>query len=231
MYIGVCIFILVETGCLLTDLFSLSDMVDANMYDDIQVFLRIIIGLTATISLMAVLGRLNTNFLNIPQWMMFSLYLYAGIQMLYPITYNPYYTSKDIASLQYNINKDNSTVVSGKTRSREPAEIRHYGDYRGCRRTLGGVYHEQKLHQVVTVGEGALHQIYLAAAYRLFEAYFKFSVGEMFDFHFAEFYAEFFADFLRHIARFSTGENLERMKDGIHWKKYLKNGFFWFIFS
>lgn len=130
MYIGVCIFILVETGCLLTDLFSLSDMVDANMYDDIQLFLRMIIGLTATISLMAVLGRLNTNFLNIPQWMMFSLYLYAGIQMLYPITYNPYYTSKDIASLQYNINKDNSTVVSGKTRSREPNKEKKQFVYR-----------------------------------------------------------------------------------------------------
>lgn len=102
MHIGVCIFILVATGCLLTDLFSLSDIIKADMYDDIQFFLRIIIGLIATISLMAVLGRLNTNFLNIPQWMMMALYLYAGIQMFYPITYNPYYTSKDELGCQIN---------------------------------------------------------------------------------------------------------------------------------
>lgn len=117
MYIGICLFILVATGCQITDLFSLSDMIDAQMYDDIQVSLRIIIGLTAAISLMAVLGRLNTNFLNIPQWMMLSLYLYAGIQMLYPITYNPYYTSKDAVKYQYNTDHAITFSVSGKPES------------------------------------------------------------------------------------------------------------------
>lgn len=34
--------------------------------------------------------------------MMLALYLYAGIQMLYPITYNPYYTNKDRLNCQYN---------------------------------------------------------------------------------------------------------------------------------
>ena len=42
---------------------------------------------------MAVLGRLNTNYLNIPQWMMFALYLYAAVQMLYPMALNTTYHS------------------------------------------------------------------------------------------------------------------------------------------
>lgn len=66
-------------------------IVSTDDYQEIQFYLRIVIGLIATISMMAVLGRLNTNFLNIPQWMMLSLYLYASIQMLYPLTYNPIY--------------------------------------------------------------------------------------------------------------------------------------------
>lgn len=91
MHACICVFILVFAGCFFTDLFSIMSIVSTDDYQEIQFYLRIVIGLIATISMMAVLGRLNTNFLNIPQWMMLSLYLYASIQMLYPLTYNPIY--------------------------------------------------------------------------------------------------------------------------------------------
>lgn len=95
MHAGVSVFFFIGIGCFFTDMFSVFGIVDADSYDIIQLVIRIIIGLVATISLMAVLGRLNTNFLNIPQWMMSCLYLYAAIQMLYPLTYNSEYKSPD----------------------------------------------------------------------------------------------------------------------------------------
>ena len=56
--------------------------IDGETYQEIQYGLRLVISIVGCISLMAVLGRLNTNYLNIPQWMMFALYLYAAVQML-----------------------------------------------------------------------------------------------------------------------------------------------------
>ena len=65
---------------------------------------------------MAVLGRLNTNFLNIPQWMMISLYLYAAIQVVYPITYDPYYFRPDkqneIATLKNGLRDNDSCYMT-----------------------------------------------------------------------------------------------------------------------
>lgn len=55
-------------------------------YYKIQFIIRLLIGIIASISLMAVLGRLNSSFLDIPQWLIISLYFYAAIQMLYPLT-------------------------------------------------------------------------------------------------------------------------------------------------
>jgi hypothetical protein len=81
------------------------------------------------------------------------------------------------------------------------------------RRALGGVDHQQKLHEVVGVGEGRLHQVNLAAADRLFERYFKFSVGEVLDVHLAQLHAEAFADFFTHVARLCAGENLDGVDD------------------
>ena len=105
MHACICVFILIFAGCFFTDLFSLMDIVPTDEYHNIQFYLRLVIGLIATISLMAVLGRLNTNFLNIPQWMMLSLYLYAAIQMLYPLTYNPIYEGPaDKAKVQHYVN-------------------------------------------------------------------------------------------------------------------------------
>ena len=91
MHTGVCVFFLIGIGCFFTDLFSIFEEISPIRYNNIQFFIRLAVGIIGTISLMAVLGRLNTNFLNVPQWMMFSLYLYAAVQMFYPITYNNNY--------------------------------------------------------------------------------------------------------------------------------------------
>lgn len=88
MHIGVCFFILLGMLCFSIDVFSLSSLVGPDKYQEIQFFIRLFIGIIATMSLMAVLGRLNTSFLNIPQWLVMCLYLYASVQMIYPLTYN-----------------------------------------------------------------------------------------------------------------------------------------------
>lgn len=59
----------------------------AKTYDVIQFYLRVIVGIVATVSLMGVLGRLNSSFLNIPQSLIICLYVYASVQMLYPVIY------------------------------------------------------------------------------------------------------------------------------------------------
>ena len=70
-----------ETPSLAVYLFGYHHVV-GEIYQEIQYGLRLVICIVGCISLMAVLGRLNTNYLNIPQWMMFALYLYAAVQML-----------------------------------------------------------------------------------------------------------------------------------------------------
>lgn len=95
MHSSIAVLIFLGAGCFFIDMFSLSQLISGEAYQQIQCYLRLVIGIIAAISLMAVLGRLNTNFLNIPQWMMLSLYLYAAIQVVYPITYDPYYFRPD----------------------------------------------------------------------------------------------------------------------------------------
>ena len=56
-------------------------------YNTLQFYLRIVVGISATIALMGVLGRLNSSFLNIPQGLIICLYVYASLQMIYPMTY------------------------------------------------------------------------------------------------------------------------------------------------
>jgi hypothetical protein len=80
-----------------------------------------------------------------------------------------------------------------------PAEVRHHGDNRFCRGALGSVNHKEQFHKIVAVREGTLYEVHLTTANRFFETYFEFTVGEVFDFHRAEFDSEFFADFFGHI--------------------------------
>ena len=84
LQIGVFFMILIGTTFGLIDLFSIVGCAD---YDRTQFFLRLFIGVIASMSIIMVLGRLNTSYLKIPQFLMMCLYLYATVQMLYPLVY------------------------------------------------------------------------------------------------------------------------------------------------
>lgn len=47
----------------------------------------LVTGIVASMSLTAVLGRLNSNYLGIPQWLIIGLYFYAALQVAYPINF------------------------------------------------------------------------------------------------------------------------------------------------
>lgn len=85
MHVGVFTLILIGTIFFTIDLFSL--FLEMSNYHYTQFFLRLCIGIIASMSMMSVLGRLNTSYLRIPQSLIMCLYLYATIQMLYPLTY------------------------------------------------------------------------------------------------------------------------------------------------
>lgn len=87
MHVGIIFILLLGATIFTTDLFSI--FLPEAFYHDIQFSLRLVIGMTATISIMAVFGRLNTSYLKIPQLLIMFLYLYAAIQMFYPLTYRP----------------------------------------------------------------------------------------------------------------------------------------------
>lgn len=87
MHVGIIFILLLGTVIFTTDLFSI--FIADTLYHDIQFFLRLVIGMVATISIMAVFGRLNTSYLKIPQLLIMCLYLYATIQMFYPLTHKP----------------------------------------------------------------------------------------------------------------------------------------------
>lgn len=67
-------------------MFDLGSLAMNNDYYAWQLFLKLSISFIACISLMALLGRLNSSFLEIPQWLILSLYIYAALQMLYPLS-------------------------------------------------------------------------------------------------------------------------------------------------
>lgn len=85
MYIGSAILVLIGTIFFTIDIFSL--FLPSDSYHLTQFFLRLFIGVIASMSMMAVLGRLNASFLKIPQPFIMCLYWYATVQMLYPLTY------------------------------------------------------------------------------------------------------------------------------------------------
>ena len=84
MHIGVICLIVIGALCIGADLIGLYTN---NNYANLQFAIRLIIGMIASLSMMVVLGRLNSSYLDIPQWLILSLYIYAAIQMLYPLMY------------------------------------------------------------------------------------------------------------------------------------------------
>ena len=66
-----------------------------------------------------------------------------------------------------------------------PTEIGNDGYNRFGRSAFGGIDHQQQFHEVVGIGEGRLHQVYLAAPNRFLEGYGKFAIGKMLNVHLA----------------------------------------------
>jgi hypothetical protein len=83
-HIAVILLIFLGMGCFLVDSYSIYVM----EYAAVQFYIRVFIGIVATISFMAVLGRLNSSYLDIPQGIIMCLYLYASLQMFYPFIYS-----------------------------------------------------------------------------------------------------------------------------------------------
>jgi hypothetical protein len=84
MHIGIIILGLLWFMCSMIDTYS--TVFTQEKYYDIQFFIKLFTGIFATISFMAVLGRFNSNYLNLPQWVVMCLYVYASVQILYPLT-------------------------------------------------------------------------------------------------------------------------------------------------
>lgn len=84
MHIGVICLIVIGALCFGTDFIGL--YTNEN-YVSLQFAIRLVIGMIASLSMMVVLGRLNSSYLDIPQWLILSLYVYAAIQMLYPLMF------------------------------------------------------------------------------------------------------------------------------------------------
>ena len=81
-----------------------------------------------------------------------------------------------------------------------PSEVGDDGVDGTCRGALGGINHQEQLHEVVAVGERALHEEDVAAAYRLLVADGKLAVGELRHLQFTQRAAQTLADFLCQIA-------------------------------
>lgn len=84
MHIGVICLIVIGALCVGADFIGLYRY---DGYVDLQFAIRLVIGMIASLSMMVVLGRLNSSYLDIPQWLILTLYIYAAIQMLYPLMY------------------------------------------------------------------------------------------------------------------------------------------------
>ena len=86
MHVGMIFLGFLWFVCCIIEIFSL--YYDQDAYDIIQFYLQLTIGIFASISFMSVLGRLNSSYLNMPQWVVMCLYFYSAIQITYPLTYN-----------------------------------------------------------------------------------------------------------------------------------------------
>lgn len=83
MHTAVVALMFIGFTCLSVDYFS-TFIGSPSIYENVQLGVRLVIGIIAAISIMAVLGRLNSSYLDIPQWLVMCLYLYASVQVLYP---------------------------------------------------------------------------------------------------------------------------------------------------
>ena len=74
-----------------------------------------------------------------------------------------------------------------------PTEIRDDSHHFVCTRALGGINHEQKLHEVVAAGAGCLNQIDRLSANGLLKISAELTVGEAIDMYLAQLATQLFA--------------------------------------
>lgn len=115
MHIGVLYLIFLSIIFFMVDMFSMFAGSHEN-YDNIQYVLRLFIGMIATISIMVVLGRLNTSYLRIPQYIIMTVYLYAAIQMCYPMMYQKesQFMQAEILKKSYKQPKEEKLIIYDK---------------------------------------------------------------------------------------------------------------------
>lgn len=88
MHMAVIILIFIGVCCVLADFYTLFFYKNyIQDYYEYQFYIKMFIGFIASISMMAVLGRLNSSYLDVPQWLIVCLYFYAAVQMLYPLIF------------------------------------------------------------------------------------------------------------------------------------------------
>lgn len=111
MYQFIIILSFLGACCILFDRYSLFiGLSNENLYYEYQFYIHLFIGVIASMSMMAVLGRLNSSYLNIPQWLIICLYFYAALQMLYPFTILGDWIDKFSNQYVYSTNDDSKKI-------------------------------------------------------------------------------------------------------------------------
>lgn len=152
MHVGIIFILLLGAVIFTTDLFSV--FIADPLYHDIQFFLRLVIGMIATISIMAVFGRLNTSYLKIPQLLIMCLYVYAAIQMFYPLTYRPEKESSQTTQMIYVQTKSSLISIHGKNHSDVPSPQKGKGAKEPDYKKIGAL--EGIQNTIAFIGKGCL---------------------------------------------------------------------------
>ena len=87
--------------------------------------------------------------------------------------------------------------------------------------TLGGINHQQQLHQVIRRRIGGLNQVHRLAAYRVLKRGGIFAVGESFDLNMPQLAVKMFAHTLRDSLTLATRKHLERISLYEHIREFL----------
>lgn len=94
LHIGVILLFFMAILLFLIEFFSLP--IPCYNYSQVQFWIRLIVGIIAIVAMVSVIGRLDSSYLGVPQWLIIILYLYAGIQAFYPLLYIVKYNIADI---------------------------------------------------------------------------------------------------------------------------------------
>lgn len=111
MHTAVICLIFVAVALILLD-YQITYTKHTNPFDyyKIELAIQLVIGIIASMSFMAVMGRLNSSFLDVPQWLIISLYFYATLQMLYPFTLLEKMIDPQMAIINISDHKDQKAI-------------------------------------------------------------------------------------------------------------------------